>query len=629
MSSISWEEVTAKVKERLDIIDVVSQTVILKKKGQNYWGCCPFHNEKTPSFSVNPAKGIYKCFGCGAGGDVISFLMNTRNQSFIEVIKEQAEYFGIELPAGGAKTAEQKSIRSEVLKACEQATKYFMNNLFEKKHSGAQKAMEYLLTRDINAETIKTYRLGYALNEFDDLQKTFKKEFSDEVLEKAGLIIKRENGSYIDRFRHRIMIPIIDENDRVIAFGARALEEGQNPKYLNSPDTIIYNKSNIMYGIAQAKNAIKEEDSVVIMEGYFDVISAQAHGIKNCIASCGTSLTSNHIKLISRYCASKKIYLGFDMDKAGRNASNRGASIIKEELASLGNIRQFDENYVSTAGDSKYVCEIRVVVVPKGKDPDEFIRQEGAEKYKECLANAPLLLDFQINEILKNRTPNMSPIEKSRLVKELMPYLNEINNKIIQNEYILHVASTLNINTSVLQKELSEIVTIKNPYFSSNSGRIVKKSSNLSEKAQKNLLCLFMLNVDEIDYKNLIETLNEIEFTDEKLIIVKNTIDKIFFQVNNVKDLIQRLYTIFAENNEIKEIITELNDLSESFKDLNSKAYNEVIFENIKRIKDCRKHAIHSKLNTNCKNAIDDDQKARMFQQQLREMLTQNKTGET
>ena len=627
MSTNSWEDVTAQIKDRLDIVDVVSQYVILKKKGQHYWGCCPFHNEKTPSFSVNPSRGIFKCFGCGEGGDVITFLMKIRNQSFKDVIIEHAQTLGIELPKSSGVQKQDRSQREQIFAALKEASEIFSKNLENATLQGAKKAYEYLNSRGITSEIINKYRLGYAQNDYESLYKELKKNYSDDILEKAGLIIKRENGSFVDRFRHRITIPIFDENGKIVAFGARALDEGQNPKYLNSPDTPVYAKSNIMYGIYHAKDAIKKEDAVIIMEGYFDVISTQAHGIENCIAACGTALTANHVKLISRYCPSRRIYLAFDADGAGRKAAERGAGIIKEEFFGLGEIKQFDENFISTLEDDKYACEIRVVRPPKGKDPDEFIREEGADKYRECIYTAPLLLDFQIDEILKTKTPNMTPIGKTRLVKELVPFLSEINNRIVRNEYILHISSVLDIDQNVLQKELAQIVTKKNPVISRKNDSIVKKTSNLSEKAQKNLLSLFMISVSDIDHEKLLERIRNIDYTDEKLIIVKNTIDKLFFQVNNVKELLQSLYTVFAQDEETRNIITELNDLSESFKNLDSKAYDEVINENIRTIEAFKEQAIQSELNNCCKDS-QDEEKALMYQLKLREELMKKRKVE-
>ena len=307
MNGLTYQDVVTQIKDRLDIVDVVSKYVILRKSGGNYWGRCPFHNEKTPSFSVSPAKQIYKCFGCGEGGDVLSFLMKINNQSFHEVVKEQAEILGIELPQNFEKAKDNKDIKEQIYTCMKDAAEFYKKTLLENKSSEAYK---YISGREINDENIQTYMLGFAPNSYDGLQQYLKGKYPEDILEKAGLIIKRENKpGYIDRFRNRITIPIFDEKGNIVAFGARAIEAGQNPKYLNSPDTIVYNKSNILYGLYQAKESIKENDSIIIMEGYFDVISAQVNGVKNAVGACGTALTDSHVKLISRYTPSRKIYL--------------------------------------------------------------------------------------------------------------------------------------------------------------------------------------------------------------------------------------------------------------------------------------------------------------------------------
>lgn len=296
MNGLTYQDVVAQIKDRLDIVDVVSKYVILKKSGGNYWGCCPFHNEKTPSFSVSPAKQIYKCFGCGEGGDVLSFLMKINNQSFAEVVKEQAEILGIELPNNFDKSKDNKDIKEQIYSCMKDAAEFYKKTLLENKTS---EAYQYLANRGITDENIETYRLGFAPNAYDALQKFLKVKHNEEIQEKAGLIIKRENGNgFIDRFRNRITIPIFDEKGNIVAFGARAIEAGQNPKYLNSPETLVYNKSHVLYGLYHAKEAIKEKDSIVIMEGYFDVISAQVNGVKNAVGACGTALTDSHVKLI-------------------------------------------------------------------------------------------------------------------------------------------------------------------------------------------------------------------------------------------------------------------------------------------------------------------------------------------
>ena len=632
MSTITYQDVVSQIKDRLDIVDVVSKYVILKKQGGNYWGCCPFHNEKTPSFSVSPAKQIYKCFGCGEGGDVLSFLMKINNQSFHEVVKEQAEILGIELPTSFDKTKDNKDIKEQIFSCMKDCAEFFKKTLLSDKDSAAYK---YLSGRSITDENIETYMLGYAPNSYDALQQHIKGKYSEEILEKAGLIIKRETKSgFVDRFRNRITIPIFDEKGNIAAFGARAIEAGQNPKYLNSPDTIVYNKSHILYGLYQAKEAIKENDSIVIMEGYFDVISAQINGVKNAVGACGTALTDSHVKMISRYTPSRRIYLAFDTDKAGQNAAKRGAQVIKEAFLGLGNIKQFDESFGSLPdSNSRYACEIRVVVPPQGKDPDEFIRENGAQAYMEVLKEAPLLVDFQIDSVLKEYNKSMSPVEKSNIVKEVLPYLAEINNTIVRGEYIKIVANRLEISEPALLSELKKY--FNNSQFNTYSPRpkpqaqlapIVKKSLNISEKAQKNLLSMYLVNESTYSIQTLNSILKDILFTNETLIIVKNTIDKLVQRVNNVKELTEALYTEFAEDYEVKDIITDLIYLSDSFKDLSDSDFKTAIEENIETINAFNETEVKNRLRSQYKEVNDDDIKAVEKQIQLKELLkNQNK----
>lgn len=627
MNGLTYQDVVAQIKDRLDIVDVVSKYVILKKSGGNYWGCCPFHNEKTPSFSVSPAKQIYKCFGCGEGGDVLSFLMKINNQSFAEVVKEQAEILGIELPNNFDKSKDNKDIKEQIYSCMKDAAEFYKKTLLENKTS---EAYQYLANRGITDENIETYRLGFAPNAYDALQKFLKVKHNEEIQEKAGLIIKRENGNgFIDRFRNRITIPIFDEKGNIVAFGARAIEAGQNPKYLNSPETLVYNKSHVLYGLYHAKEAIKEKDSIVIMEGYFDVISAQVNGVKNAVGACGTALTDSHVKLISRYTQSRKIYLAFDTDKAGQMATKRGAEVIKEAFSGLGNIKQFDESFASTSENTdRYSCELRVVVPPEGKDPDEFIRENGAEAYAQVLRQAPLLVDFQIESVLKAYQKGMSPVEKSAIVKEVLPYLLEIGNNIVRDEYVKIVSSRLDITENSLQKELlnSSGKGLNNTYSQKPKPQtqlapIVKKSLNISEKAQKNLLSMYLINESSYNIQTLNSILKEVEYTNDTLIIVKDTIDKLVGRVNNVKELIETLYTEFAEDYEVKDIITDLIYLSDSFKNLSDKDFKIAINENIETIKSFKEKELKSHLRSQYKQVNDDDIKAIEQQIQLKELL--------
>jgi len=619
--ALSYEEVVSQIKDRLDIVDVVSQSVVLKKSGANYWGLCPFHNDKKPSLCVSPTKGIYKCFSCGAGGDALTFLLKTRNQEFKELIAELAEKFGIELPKSSGFKPQNKELKTEMKKACREAARFYQKQLTLDKDSS--KAAGYLKKRSINDSIIEIFSLGWAPNSYHALYDNLKGSFSDEVLEKAGLIIKGKNG-WIDRFRNRIIIPIQNEDGEYVAFGARAVDEGQNPKYLNSADSLIYNKRKILFGLYTAKDYIKEEDSVIIMEGYFDVISTQAHGIKNCVASCGTAFTQEHVRLLSRYTKSRRIFLSFDTDSAGVNATTKGGNTIREVFASLGNIKQFDESHVST-GQENYACEIRVVSPPEGKDPDEYVRAYGAEALKEHIKNAPLLIDFELNNVLKRSHAAKTPQEKSKIAEEVIPILCEIHNKVIQGEYIKMAATALDIEESALSAEVNKMSRFEpDNTFAPVIKQNVTKSSQILEIAQKNLLSVYLIDGNQITLPQISEMIPKDIFTDEMLIIVKNTIDKFINTVNNVRGLREKLFTEFIEDTAVTQLLTELVYMADSFKGLSAGDLSQAI-EDMK-IKICRlaNEEETKELKRKYSAANDDDIEALKLQMALRDKLKLN-----
>ena len=612
----SLDEIITQIKDRLDIVDVVSQQVILKKNGSHYWGLCPFHKEKTPSFSVNPSMGIYKCFGCGAGGDAITFIMKTQNKEFMDVVREYAEKFGLEMPNSYHKS-ESKEIKEEMIRACAKAAEFYNLRLLMDKEPETLYVLDYLKNRGITKEIIEKYHLGIAPKAYAMFYKKFRHDFSEEVMEKAGLIIKTREGEYIDRFRNRAIIPIQNEFGDYVAFGARAVEKDQMPKYLNSSDSLIYNKSKLLYGLYTAKDAIKKDDSVILMEGYFDVISAQAHGIENAVASCGTALTPDHIKLLSRYTPSRRIYLSFDTDLAGQKATNRNAELIKDAFKGLGNIKQFDESYISTSND-KYSCEIRVICPPEGKDPDEFIRSVGADSYKEYMKHAPLLIDFQLNNILKEKPK--TPIEKTKVVKEIIPLLMEIQNKIIQAEYVKMVSDAILVDEKALLGELDNAKkseAVKN----TDVQRIVKKNIPISQKAQKNLLSVFLVTDSHFTLDKISRIIGDTPFTDETLINVKSTIDKLTCTVNNVKELIDKLYTTYVNEPEVQKLITDLISISESFQNLDETDFITAIRENINKINECQNEKEKEKIRNLYKSANDNETEALKIQMQLRDKI--------
>lgn len=616
----SFEDVISQIKDRLDIVDVVSQYVVLKKSGANYWGICPFHNDKKPSMSVSPSRGIFKCFSCGAGGDALAFLVKIQNREYKDVILELADKYGIELPKKYNASSETKSLKKDMIKACTKAAKFYHMQL--RSADDANKAMTALRKRNVDDNIIDKFTLGWAPNKYDTLYKELKKEFKDEILEKAGLILKSNSGGYIDRFRNRIIIPIQNENGEYVAFGARAVDEGQNPKYLNSSDSLIYNKSKLLFGLNSAQDAIKAEDGVVIMEGYFDVISAQAHGVENAVASCGTALTPDHVKLLSRYTKSRRIFLSFDTDKAGVNATTKGSNVIKETLSTLGDVKQFDESHIASAVDNKYACEIRVVSPPQGKDPDEFIRTMGGDVFKEYIKNAPLLIDFLLNNILREKNSAQTPQEKAELVEKIIEILKDVNNKIIQSEYVKMVSTVLEIDEEAILKELArherQGALIERNL---NTKKVVTNSSQFEIKAQKNLLSVFLANDSSLTFNQINEMLPENIIQDETLIIVKNTIDKLACTINNVKELTKSLFTEFIEDENLTQIITDLVELSEAFNGLEPDEFESAVRENIIRLKRCYQEKEAEKLRQQYKQVNDDEIEALKIQMQLRDKI--------
>lgn len=588
MAEITYQSAIEQIKNNLDIVEVISRHVVLKKSGHNFSGLCPFHGEKTPSFTVTPSKQIFKCFGCGEGGDVLSFLMKYNNQNFNEVVKEQAQILGIELPIGmnAEKNEQHKKEKDILLKALNSAMKFYHNNLLQN-----SSALEYLEKRGVGEVAISKFKLGLAPNSNFDLKNALKKDFTLENLHKAGLLFEK-NGDYFDRFKNRIIIPIFDVANAPIAFGARAILEGQNPKYLNSPDSTIYNKSSVLYGLNSATEAIKQEDSVIIMEGYFDVISAQINGVKNTVASCGTALTPQHIKLLSRYSPSRKIYLAFDSDNAGLKATNAGGEVIKQIFQNLGDIKQYDSNFAEI---SNSVCEIRVVSQIGGKDPDEFIQEFGADEYKKQVKNAPLFLDFQLQQAFKGISDNPSPQEKSVFVVQIADILKEIKNSVILADYIKNTSFKLKIEENILKKQV-DLLQNQNfeDYVTNYEAKTEIKGLNNSanaryERMEANLVKLGLVaNTPEkrVYFKQSITAYKPTNSTNSKIV---TTVDKLLCKVNNVSDLAKKILLEFCSDNAIQKEVTDLIYSSNEYEKLSYEDYTQALCETFERLNNIKK----------------------------------------
>jgi DNA primase len=376
------------VKAKADIYEVVSSYVVLKKQGKDYQGLCPFHQERSPSFTVSPSKQMYYCFGCQAGGGAVNFLMEINKQSFAEVILDLARQYQVSIktlaPEKRQELQRQLTEREQLGEIMAVAANFYHHTLSQPQ---GQAALAYLKDqRQISDVTIQDFQLGYSPASWDTLCQylTVTKKFSVKLVEAAGLIVPRKEGSgYYDRFRDRLMIPIWDINGRVIAFGGRSLGDAQ-PKYLNSPETPLFDKGKILYGLNLAKDAIKKEDRAVVVEGYFDVIALHAAGIANAVASLGTALNNYQIKQLLRFTDSKQIIFNFDADRAGNLATARAI----EEVANLAYQGQ---------------VQLRVLNLPAGKDADEFLKENSSDIYSERLINAPLWLDWQLEKAIVDR----------------------------------------------------------------------------------------------------------------------------------------------------------------------------------------------------------------------------------
>lgn len=417
------DELIEEVRSRNDIVDVISGYVRLTKKGRSYFGLCPFHNEKSPSFSVSREKQMYYCFGCGAGGNVFTFIMEYENYTFVEALKMLAERAGVELPEMEySKEAKEKAdLKVSVLEVNKLAAKYYYAQL---KTDHGKLAHEYLTKRKLSEETITAFGLGYSNKYSDDLYRYLKtKGYSDEVISKAGLISIDERKGVYDKFWNRVMFPIMDVNNRVIGFGGRVMGDAK-PKYLNSPETIVFDKSRNLYGLNRARTSRKPY--FLICEGYMDVIALHQAGFTNAVASLGTALTSGHASLIKRYV--NEVYLTYDSDEAGTKAALRGIPILKE------------------AG-----ITAKIIRMDPYKDPDEFIKNLGAEAFEERIHKARNGFMFSL-EILEKDYDMNSPEGKTEFYNEAAKRLCNFEEEIERNNYIEAVAQAYHLGYENLRK---------------------------------------------------------------------------------------------------------------------------------------------------------------------------------
>jgi DNA primase len=420
-----------RVKQQADIVRVIGEYIRLKKSGQNFTGLCPFHSEKTPSFAVHPVKQIYHCFGCGVGGDVFKFIMEVEKLSFPEALRAVAEKCGIPVPRPRALSPEEKLAtqqRSRLVELHREAAAFFALELETTAEGRAARA--YLEDRGLDAETVKRFGLGYAPSGGDALVRQFKQKYPDKLLELSGLAVRDQSGRLYDRFRRRIVFPIANESGKVVAFGGRALGDDL-PKYLNSPETLIYSKSNVLYHLDRAKEAIRQGDLAVLVEGYLDTIAVERTGVTNVVASCGTSLTETQVKLLGRF--TRRVVVNYDPDTAGQAATERSLAVLLEQG-----------------------MDVRVLALPPSNnrpaDPDTFVREQGAEAYRKLLEEAPAYVDYLI---ARARQMDLTTGEgKLRAVNFLMPHVQRIPNRLLRSEWATRIAQQLRVEEPVLREAL-------------------------------------------------------------------------------------------------------------------------------------------------------------------------------
>nr|WP_302519663.1 DNA primase [uncultured Allisonella sp.] len=447
-----------KVRDNTNILDVVGSYVSLKKKGKRYWACCPFHQEKTPSFSVSPEDGLYYCFGCHAGGDVFSFVEKMENLSFTEAVERLAEAAHLELPQAEVSPEEKrrKQFNDELYHAMELAVVYFHNCL--RRTNMGKPGLAYFKRRHLNDETIDRFKLGFAPDSWHKLYGDFRtiKHISDTVLVTSGLV-GHKNGRYYDTFRNRCMFPILNLKGKPVAFGGRVMDDSK-PKYLNSPETPIFNKRQLLFALYQALPEIRRTRQVIMVEGYMDAISLHAHGVTNAVASLGTAFTIEQARLLKRYA--DEVVFSYDMDAAGQNATRRALEIA------------------GTTG-----LKMRVLHLSEGKDPDEFVNKYGGESYKEAVAQAIPALDYLFKSLLE--THDRTSLEGQHLIlNDMFTVLSARGDSFEFNTYIQKMARALKVDEGLVRNEARLFARKNNPrvYISQRVQNITESVEEDKEK---------------------------------------------------------------------------------------------------------------------------------------------------
>ena len=514
------DDILEEVKQSNDIVEVVSQYIHLKRSGRNYFGICPFHNEKSPSLSVSPDKQIFHCFGCGVGGNVISFISRIEGIGFKEAIEILAERANIVLPTASSSDNHKEELRAKVYKVNNFAADFYHKKLYKPESKIGQ---EYIKQRKLNNETLESFKLGFS-GRFDELYKALKEEgFKDEEILESGLVNKNDRGQYIDRYRNRLMIPIFDERNRVIGFGGRVLDNSK-PKYINSPENIVYSKGRNLFGLNVAKRG--DTKKLLIVEGYMDVISLHQRGITNVVAALGTALTTGQGWLLRKN--TEQVILGFDADEAGQTAIIRAMDVMKN----MG-------------------CDIRVLQMTDAKDPDEFILKYGSARFKKLLDEAISLVEFKI-KVLKKDLNLENANDKIKFLNEIAKIISRIDNTMEKEIYIENIAKGYNISKEAIYAQVNKL-----QYANRKDNKTLEKSKPVVVKRKK--ADVKEVSEDIIKRENTIIAilLNNIETYN----IIKENIKVEDFKDETNKRILQEIYSeCEKEDTNLNSILDHIND---------------------------------------------------------------------
>lgn len=551
------EELIEEIKNSNDIVDVISQYVNLKRSGRNFFGLCPFHKEKSPSFSVSPDKQIFHCFGCGAGGNVIHFISKIENADFKETIGILANRAGIELPTlNNYEDNKTALLKSKVYEINQIAAEFYHQNLYKPTSKIGQ---EYIKKRKLDNRTLKSFLIGYSGN-FDELYRILKqKGFTEEEILASSLVNKTDDGKYIDRFRKRVMFPIQDTRNKVIAFGGRVTDDSK-PKYINSPENIVYSKGRHLFGLNVAKRG--ELKNIIIVEGYMDAISLYQRGITNVVASLGTALTEAQGRLLRRY--SERVTIGYDSDGAGQAATLRGLEILQN----IG-------------------CDVRILQISGAKDPDEYVIKYGPERFLKCVEQAISLVEFKV-KMLK-QSLNLDNInDKIKFLNQVAKILSNVTNSIERELYVEKIANEYNVSKEAIYGEVNKLIYAKNTGEKTLEKPIVKKEIkkekqeiDSSTTKRENLIIYLLINYPQESYKKIKSVISENDMKlEENQKILKKMYEEIekgninidilnYFEEQNIIDHISGIMSYDFEISDLNKCIEDVVNTYEKDKLIN------------------------------------------------------------